>query len=855
MTTDIAQRRAMLRAAAESKNVNDVEAFAQAVKGASEEERAALAKTLPPSRLFTAEGNTPRANFVLAALGKPELVAQTLAKPKTCAVEAICLAIAGRSDEWMLAYCDAQMETLTLDKEELIELTITQQAKRGLVADSLAYLTRLPWFIEGQAKRNDLSHEENAQHILQRLTGYDGQMLKLFWKFFEVEGMGGNYTLNGWLPEAWDLSVVTLCKQDAGIRARMLDESLGALLRDFSAKNIAWYLRVHRVLEPTQQEIFAMQGTYIAVLATAPSTAVGLAQDMLLKLAKEKTIDIDALIGASPVVLARTEKKLIKAQFKLLTDVHTSAEQGTRISRVVAEALDSLPLDLVHAARKLLVEGDHQGAELDTNPKASSTAEAIIIPGPRTTTLKRTTEIKTPIASDQELFDLIAEQLEATGHGADLPRILDYVAAHPQIKAPQELQSRAKEIITSIWDSGSASPRRLLALVLLGERWQAFRGNARHVVFNPKVPAPEGVEWRDHKMECSSYDVETGGWKLTEIWNTRSGYQYLATHSPKALLVNAIHRLHQARTQGEKFIAYTVIPPQTLNWERRLDIPGEGEFSRELEVIGEGPKPFWMATNAPAFEDTPAVLETLALDVSPLPAEFTFRLQEAREQDGYDQIVQWTAWLLQHNPDVLAAQFHPILFTAIQVVNVRGLGPLLSALGASLYVPNGPVYSALALAASAKMPEQRAQAAEAVAQLCDAGLLDPEALAAQIGLHLADGFVLAGRLAQTLSDVASISALSGYRTLQILGALLPDLIDAEGKPITQAGKLIELTAHLARDFGRAVSLPEPLASRSKGASSLAVALRALAAVQPQPTSMAEAAAEAARHTHEQGRAE
>ena len=41
------------------------------------DERAALA-ALPPSRLFNAEGRRP-ACFVLAALGKPKLVAETLA--------------------------------------------------------------------------------------------------------------------------------------------------------------------------------------------------------------------------------------------------------------------------------------------------------------------------------------------------------------------------------------------------------------------------------------------------------------------------------------------------------------------------------------------------------------------------------------------------------------------------------------------------------------------------------------------------------------------------------------------------------------------------------------------------------
>ena len=56
----------------------DIAPFARALDGADEDERAALA-ALPPSRLFNAEGPTPRACFVLAALGKPKLVAETLA--------------------------------------------------------------------------------------------------------------------------------------------------------------------------------------------------------------------------------------------------------------------------------------------------------------------------------------------------------------------------------------------------------------------------------------------------------------------------------------------------------------------------------------------------------------------------------------------------------------------------------------------------------------------------------------------------------------------------------------------------------------------------------------------------------
>lgn len=280
--------------------------------------------------------------------------------------------------------------------------------------------------------------------------------------------------------------------------------------------------------------------------------------------------------------------------------------------------------------------------------------------------------------------------------------------------------------------------------------------------------------------------------------------------------------------------------------------PGEGMFARELEVLGEGAKPFWTVVDAPAVDRRHASLEELALDVACVPAEFTFRAQEARDQDGYDQVVHWTAWLLQAHPDTLAAHFHPLLCAAVAVVNVRGMGPLLAALGASRQVPGGPVYSALALAASARMAEQRTRAAEAIAQLAGAGLLDPEPFATQIAAHIAQGFVVGGRLALTLADAASISALCGYRVLQTLDKLLGHFVGVDGRPLNRAGDLVALAARLSADYGTPLALPAVLLARREGASTLSVAVRALETVLPRNTALAREAALEARSANDIG---
>ena len=57
MTLNLTERRAAQ--AAGGGDAADIAPFARALDGADEDERAALAKALPPSRLFNAEGRRP----------------------------------------------------------------------------------------------------------------------------------------------------------------------------------------------------------------------------------------------------------------------------------------------------------------------------------------------------------------------------------------------------------------------------------------------------------------------------------------------------------------------------------------------------------------------------------------------------------------------------------------------------------------------------------------------------------------------------------------------------------------------------------------------------------------------------
>jgi len=316
----------------------------------------------------------------------------------------------------------------------------------------------------------------------------------------------------------------------------------------------------------------------------------------------------------------------------------------------------------------------------------------------------------------------------------------------------------------------------------------------------------------------------------TEVERQRFRYSSVAvpTETPTTLLM----------AQFKAAVGLVTIAPLAAvesQWERAMLPPGEGYYGHSL--FGTDPRPVWLAV----LETSQAKIAGRDLGISRIQDEYTLRAEEARQQDGFDQIVQWAAWLLSENPDTLAATYHPVLDAAVRVANVRAVGILLAVLGQTRQVPHGPVWSALALGLSAKMPEHRVIAAEAVAALAESGLLDPTPFAAQIVAHLKGEFTLAGRLTAALADAASINAIAGYRVLQTLAALLPHL---DG--VNQAAKLVELAARLAADYGTRVPIPDALARKRRGSSVMAAALRTLDGVTSGRTQLGQdAAAQAA----------
>ena len=126
------------------------------------------------------------------------------------------------------------------------------------------------------------------------------------------------------------------------------------------------------------------------------------------------------------------------------------------------------------------------------------------------------------------------------------------------------------------------------------------------------------------------------------------------------------------------------------------------------------------------------------------------------------------------------------------------------------------------------------------AALFEAGLLDASTFAETLKWALEDGMVLPNRLVATLREVSAISPLAGWRVLQVLRLLLPMV-----GGLTKGGDYVRLAVELAELYGVAVEIPAELEPTMKGATVLAKALRALAAVPARKTEEALAAREAA----------
>ena len=791
-----------------------VEEYQKVLSGATEEERASLVRTLSPTKLKEPKNRfTPLGTYAVTALTKkPARAAQLILqlcwdnyKYRDAIARYAAAGASERPNDWVLEYV---AEICFMD--ELWPLSQTLLRERGLICEDEEYLKGFQARIPAVNTASTHNHQEALEFFAE-----DPARFEEFWALFRVEGaMLEEYTYGFFHPNGSMLALTKLLSDNySGFRDRVLTECLQAMLRDFSPANTRIFHALYRGMHPTEAENLSRFGTLVSVLGASPSTSVGLAQDMLTPLIPQLDQEQAAeLMDASATVLLRTEKKVLRAQLRLLTKlVKTRPECAAQVSALVAAAANTLPLDVQSTARKLIID---EPVTAPNTPDAEGETGSIIIPeaAPRDREPEREAEPLTPIADDAECVEVLLKVLEEETQETQLPRLLAYMVQSRKANRSIEMDKATQERIYShnknlrYWDAVKDELRASLSYLAL----KSYRLKLTHCDFMQK--------YRENYL-----------------------FSRAKSRGPQVLLQEQFAYADKPYKKELEPVVTTPLPAAQCVWER---VAVDWSKRRNVYVAGRIVEGFpgyvgWRKLGV-TRQPKDASFAEAALTAVVISADYSENMEKASTCRWYRLVVQWCAWLLYNNPDIFAAHMMPLMTAALYEKRVYGLEIVLTALAQSWRSLGAPAYCALGFATAAKDTGYRALAAETLATLADRDMFDTYAFSAELMQLLKDKYVPANRVVETLQDAASISPLAGWRVCQVLQGLLPVVGE-----LNRGGALVQLLAQLAGEYGVSVEIPEVVRLKMKGSTVLAKNLRALSALGPCPTGLARQAQEQA----------
>lgn len=938
------ERRAALKAlmAAES---TDVQEYHAVISGATEEERASLARTLTPRSVIGSDhiNRTPLAAYVAGALvrtpdGDPweyhrsaGRAMRTLlweGRPDQQLIDAFLLGATERPDEWILRFIEGLPNSWARSKK-IWETCYMLLRARNLSCDAPEYLVLFLHEALPCVKKDSASNHAQLKTFFTRdMTLLDQE----FWAVFRTEGV----LFKGYGNYGESAELCRLMGEYFDIRDEILDALLRGLTSDFSAFNSAAFHSVYTDLQPTDAENRARFGQLMAVLTAEPSASVGFAQTMLqnvlkacapaalqknenAELAPLEQVDLEQLIDALGANLYRTEKKIQRGALRLLKLIATqyagvskakrkkaqTAEQVALANYVadrILEAYEVLPLELRGAAEACLPEDRLPQPEEAEAAGASVEVPPVLLPG---------VEHREPVASIanlEEFCTLITEESNTTSgritgdespstRGENLARLYHFAATDKLAPAEQQQLRTLRKIADHYSYNNVAYMPALCAVLEANAEAAGYKSEeiSEMASIMQRFERSQLI-WRrssDHSKLISTEEmVRLVVQNKHHLWDP--GYMPLEGYRDLYKLfreqMRAVAAGGEYRTEGRTVRLLTEpLPPRHLapeEWTYRmvscLDIPWSGynrglDFDRIEEyrqASQEGRlreagfenfdaeefveyQPMWQVKGdiADTVDEAREALSHATAGLSPEDAiayealntafiPFVYLLNLDRIDswlgDFLPALTEWASWLLQNNPDLLSAYFLFAGRAALDYKNATPVLPLLRALRESTVQVGAPTCTLLGYVASAKNPEYRLAAAEAIAALFEAGLLDASTFAKTLKWALEDGMVLPNRLVATLREVSSIGVLAGWRVLQVLRLLLPMVGE-----LTKGGDYVRLAVELAELYGTPVEIPAELEPKMKGSTVLAKALRALAAVPARKTEEALAAREAA----------
>lgn len=692
--------------------------------------------------------------------------------------------------------------------------------------------------------------------------------------------------------------LVYLAEHFPQYRARIERECVQALLRDYAPQNARVFSRSFEALTAVpkglrgaerqqalvgQAQSYARHGALIpALLASPVATTAAVGAQMLqsvlqvcapsggaasagqvpLSAGEFQTLVAEGLPAAAQL-LFRREKKLMTAGLKALElSARAVPERAREVSAYAQDAVEVLPLELKNRAQKLcpdtvpaqpssIQSGSAQTASTqsasDQPPRSvqipdvpalglsASELNAALNAAPQAGRASEAT--RDAIRDDRDCEELLFAlyHLNEREHSVRrIPALLSYLhRAHQEgriIEFSPAFQKHLRRYLSRAWHDGRDQLRYL-----------AYRLLVQHT--HAADPDPQAA-LAEHTGRFQGADFHFKGYP-------RKGSEYWAYRSPTALFHEQLrvafgdqpYSSEGAAGQGfapllaeplpavERVFERTVIRFKSYREALPKVLHGEYEVNDSTyelwQVPGEEP-----ATERSTFT-------AAAYTVAGARAEYPGRSLEHTEVPSVALICGWYAWAMRHNPDLLAAQYKPLL-SVYQFSRLHGFEEVLQALGAAERALGVPSYNFLAWASVVYAPERRALTAETIASLIDRGNWDAHLFASELGYLLEHGWFGVNRLVQTLNDAASLSPLAGWSVFQTVRRILP-LAPLVG----QGASLVKLAVELAELYGTPVEIPAELEPKMKGSTVLAKSLRALAAVPARETEEALAAREAA----------
>ena len=719
------------------------------------------------------------------------------------------------------------------------------------------------------------------------------------WALFTVEGAMPSNGLAIWFIYDAQLTIcghdflVYLAEHFPQYRARIEEECLQALLCDYAPQNARVFSRAFEALTAVpkglrgaerqqalaaQAQSYARHGALIpALLASPVATTAAVGAQMLqsvlqvcapsggsapagqvpLTAGELQTLVADALPAAAQL-LFRREKKLMTAGLKVLElSVRAVPERAAEVSGYVQDAVEVLPLELKDRARKLCLgtapaqPSSIQPASTQHAPNqpprsvqipdvpalgfSASELNAALNAAPQAGRASEAT--RDAIRDDrdcEELLFALYHLNEREQSVRRIPALLSYLhRAHQEgriIEFSSAFQKHLRRYLSRAWHDGRDQLRYL-----------AYRLLVQHT--HAADPDPQAA-LAEHTGRFQGADFHFKGYP-------RKGSEYWAYRSPTALFHEQLrvafgdqpYSSEGAAGQGFAPLLAEPLPAVERSFERTVIrfksyreafpkvLHGEYEVNDSTyelwQVPGEEP-----ATERSTFT-------AAAYTVAGACAEYPGRSLEHAEVPSVALVCGWYAWAMRHNPDLLAAQYKPLL-SVYQFSRLHGFEEVMQALGAAERALGVPSYNFLAWASVVYAPERRALTAETIASLIDRGNWDAHLFARELGYLLEHGWFGANRLVQTLNDAASLSPLAGWSVFQTVRRILP-----LAPQVRQSAPIVKLAVELAELYGTPVEIPAVLEPKMKGSTVMAKALRALAAVPARETEEALAAREAA----------